>query len=137
VASSGCAPTGINVSRIPAPHQSRWRAIDPRLEVIVSLNRGLVTSVATWAGVVLIALSARGSFGAGPITWSEYAAWLFLATAPIVLAVVVGRGMSTPTIAQVLYDAERDDTAFGRPPRAALPPLSAHDLTGTDSSRTR
>ena len=103
----------------------------------MSLKRGLVTSVATWAGVVLIALSARGSFAAGPITWSEYAAWLFLAAAPIVLALVVGRGMSPPTIAQVLYDAERDDTTFGRPPRAALPPLSAGDLARTDSSRTR
>ena len=94
----------------------------------MSLKRGLVTTVAAWAGLVLIALSARVSFGVGPISGSEYAAWLFLAAAPVVLALIVGRGTPPATIAQVLYDAERDETAVGRPRRAALPPLSAGDL---------
>lgn len=92
----------------------------------MSLKPILATSAAIWAGLVFVALSARASFSVEPITASEYVAWIFLAGAPAALALMVGRAMPPQTIAQVLYDAERDDTASGRP-RGALPPLSADD----------
>jgi hypothetical protein len=92
---------------------------DPTLEVAVSLKRVLTTTITAWPVLVLVTLAVRALYGS-TIGASEYAAWLFLAGAPVVIALVIIRGMSSPSITQVLYDAEQTDTASAHAVRERL-----------------
>jgi hypothetical protein len=85
--------------------------IDPNPEVTVSLKRVLAAMPTMWPVLVLLTFGVRAAFGGAPILASEYVAWLFMAGAPAIIALMIVRSMPSPTVAQVLYDAEQSDTA--------------------------
>jgi hypothetical protein len=87
----------------------RWRAIVPNLEVIVSLNKLRIVVSTSWAGCVIVVLALRTILSGAPIAPSEYFAWMFLALGPAVVSLMIVRGMSSRSVAQVLYDVERTD----------------------------
>jgi hypothetical protein len=97
-----------------------------RMEVAVSLKRVLTITVTAWPALVLVTLAVRALFGS-PIGANEYAAWLFLAGAPVVIALVIMRGMSSPTITQVLYDTEHPDSASTHAVRERLRAFAPDD----------
>ena len=51
-------------------------------------------------------LVARATLAVSSLSVGEYVGWLFLASAPVAIAIVILRGQSAEPIAQVLYDAE-------------------------------
>jgi hypothetical protein len=87
----------------------------------VSLKKLLLVISAGWAICVLVTLGVRTLAAAAPITPSEYFAWVFLAGGPAVVAALVIRGsLPNSSMAQVLYDAERADSAALEGIRARL-----------------
>jgi hypothetical protein len=72
----------------------------------VSTKQLFLSAVIGWPIVVLAVLVARVTFAASSLSVGEYVGWLFLAAAPVAIALVILRGQSAEPIAQVLYDAE-------------------------------
>jgi len=80
----------------------------------VSLNRLLSIAVAVWAILVLGTLAARVVLFHAPLNLEEVIGWLLIGCTPAVVALLVIRGKSAPSVAQVLYDVEHP-TAAPRP----------------------
>lgn len=96
----------------------------------MSLKRLFAALPTTWPLAVIFALAFRAAFGSAPILASEYVAWLFLGVAPVLIARVIMRGMSSsPSMSQVLYDVEHADTAVAHDVRERLRGFSDDDRT--------
>jgi len=80
----------------------------------VSLNKLLTIAVAVWAILVLGTLGVRLALFNAPLNLQEILGWLLIGCTPAVVALLVLRGRSTPSVAQVLYDVEH--------PVAVVPP---------------
>lgn len=82
----------------------------------------LSTSVG-WLVAVLGIAAARMALVDTPMSPAEYPAWLFLACVPATVALMIMRGLPTPSIAAVLYETERADATgaqrIARSPRDA------------------
>ena len=59
-----------------------------------------------WPIAVASALAGRAALINASFSVPEYAGWLFVAAAPVVTFLMIARGRSTDSIAQVLYNAE-------------------------------
>jgi hypothetical protein len=78
----------------------------------VSLNRLFTFALVVWSLAVLSALAGRTAFISPGLTALEATGWVFLLGVPVVIAVIIVRGRSAGSIAEVLYDVEHaDDTA--------------------------
>jgi hypothetical protein len=77
-----------------------------RSEIDVSTKQLFLSAVIGWPIVVLAVLVARATLAVSSLSVGEYVGWLFLASAPVAIAIVILRGQSAEPIAQVLYDAE-------------------------------
>ena len=71
-----------------------------------SLNRRAVIGV--WFGV-LAAVAGAGALSGGSITLGTGALWLFACVAPPAVMLMVWRGASSPTVAQVRYTVDRQN----------------------------
>jgi hypothetical protein len=87
-------------------------------EVIVSTDRLFVSFLVGWPIAVATALASRAALINAALSATEYAGWAFLASAPFFTGVIIARGRSSQSIAQVLYDAEQ---AGGARRKTAVP----------------
>lgn len=72
----------------------------------MSLKRLPVIVVFAWLALVAASISARVSFEPA-VGAAEALGWLLLAVLPSTVALLVFRGAPPPTVAEVLFDAER------------------------------
>jgi hypothetical protein len=72
----------------------------------VSLNQKLMGGVSAWGSVLFVAIAARVALFTGPPSLGEVLAWIFVASAPIAIFLVIFRSAASSTIAGVLYDAD-------------------------------
>ena len=72
----------------------------------MSTKKIFISVLVGWPIVVLLALVSRVIAADSPLAGTEYAAWLFLAFAPVLTCVVIARSRPSRSITQVLYDAE-------------------------------
>lgn len=72
----------------------------------MSINRLLAIAVGIWAVLVLASLGARMALFNAPLTAPEITGWVLIGCSPAAVALLVLRGRSTQTVAQVLYEAE-------------------------------
>jgi len=80
----------------------------------VSTQRLFISAIVGWSFAVLSALGARTAFINSSPSVVESVGWVFLGCAPVAIALVILRGRSTGTIAQVLYEAEQTGDASRR-----------------------
>jgi hypothetical protein len=78
---------------------------DPR-EVFVSTKRILISCVVGWPIVVVMMLTARLALVDPGPSAAEFVGWVFVVAAPVLTGVIIARGRSSQSIAQVLYDVE-------------------------------
>jgi hypothetical protein len=75
-------------------------------EVIVSTRTLFRAALVSWPALVVALLALRIVSGAA-VAPASYGAWMFLAAAPMLVAVLVLNGIRpTRSVAHVLYDAE-------------------------------
>lgn len=72
----------------------------------MSLKQSVVSAPLGWLSVILLALAARVTFVSAGISTAEYAGWIFLVCVPVAIGLILGRGRSSGSVAQVIYDAE-------------------------------
>ena len=72
-----------------------------------------------WPVAILLALAVRTMLVTPGLSIPEYVGWMFLGCAPLAIAVMMLRGRSSGSIAQVLYDAEHAAEAKPVKPTAA------------------
>jgi hypothetical protein len=73
----------------------------------VSNRRLFITALLGWPVTVLFAFALQETVLRPALSAPEYAGWVFLACAPLFIALMIASGRSTGSIAQTLYDAER------------------------------
>jgi hypothetical protein len=76
-------------------------------EVTVSSKQLFVSILVGWAIAVAAGFGTRVSFSRADVSAVELAGWVFLAIAPVFTALILARGRTDRSIAQVLYDVER------------------------------
>jgi len=84
----------------------------------VSFNRFLISFLVGWPLLMVTTLTGRIAWIHSGLSVSEYAIWLFLASAPVAVFLILVRGRATESIAHVLYQTERAGDA-GRHTRVA------------------
>jgi hypothetical protein len=80
----------------------------------VSVSRLFVVSITAWTAIVLATLGARAALVSVPISFTESIVWLFLSFAPAAVFLLLPRGGSSSSIAQVLYNTEHADDKAAR-----------------------
>ena len=73
-----------------------------------------------WAVAVLLALIIRTTLVIPGLSTAEYVGWMFLGCAPVAVVMMLVRGRSARSIAQVLYDAEQGGADKPAKPTAAI-----------------
>jgi hypothetical protein len=86
----------------------------------VSNRRLFITALLGWPVTVLLAFALREFVLRPEFSAPEYAGWVFLACAPLLIALMIATGRSTGSIAQTIYDAERAVVGV-RKPTGGLP----------------
>lgn len=69
-------------------------------------TRTFLNLTSAWIALIVTALMTRVVLIDAPATWTEYTGWMFLAWAPVLIAIRLFRGLAPSSIAKVLYDAE-------------------------------
>ena len=80
----------------------------------MSLNQQIIGGVSAWGSVLFVAIAARVALFTWPPSMGEVLAWIFVASAPVAIFLVIFRGATSATIAGVLYDADHAADAGGR-----------------------
>ena len=78
----------------------------------MSKDRLFLSFLVGWPIAVATALASRAALINSGLSATEYAGWVFLASAPLFTGVIIARGRSSQSIAQVLYNAERAGDAY-------------------------
>jgi hypothetical protein len=85
---------------------ARDRSRFEKSEIPVSTKQLFLSAVIGWPIIIALSFVGRTTFAAASLSFGEYAGWLFLASAPVAIALVMLRAQAGEPIAQVLYDAE-------------------------------
>jgi hypothetical protein len=83
----------------------------------VSNRRLFITALLGWPVTILLVFALRESVLRPALSAPEYAGWVFLACAPLLIALMIASGRSTGSIAQTIYDAERAAAGIRKPVR--------------------
>ena len=72
----------------------------------MSTKRIIISCVVGWPIIVISALASRLALVDPGPSAAEFLGWVFVVTAPVLTGLIVARGRSDQSIAQVLYDVE-------------------------------